>query len=549
MRYDAFKGCIPRLDAAQLPQGYATMAQNTDVRAGVLRAMMAPHVAKELSASTRTCYLHDGAWRQFGNYVEVASSMSLDDHRIYITGIGAPKQTTKTLLGNGEFRTLGMSAPAQALTMQFFGTPAQDAEIKHSVSYTYTRVNRFGEESGPAPETVVVDVLEGQGIRLTGFSVPADPAEDVVAYRVYRAEAAGYFWIYYPFTPQGNPYHEGDMPSGMMEFLDWSDAIGDIRPESLSTLLTGGMGVGRDWSPPPVDMRGICSHVGGVWAGFRGNEVCISERMAAYAWPEAYRKTLDADIVGIAPFHESLIVLTRTFPYVVSGSDPETMQQQKLPYPQACVSAKTIMVTPQGVLFASPDGLCLATPASCEVVTSKLMLAEQWRDWHPENMMGIYYNDRCYLFSLDESGDLMGKGMMIDIHGDEGLVFINIGARVVGGLHEPLHDAMMLVLERSPGARTLERWEAGGSSLPAVWESPDFRFQKPVNLACGVTMHSGSASLTIEADGYAQDIDDQESGESFWLESGFLGREWKFALFFTGEVRRVRFGFSKGDLQ
>lgn len=530
------------------------MAENIDTRSGKAVAMRGPKAFRNLSADTKAAFLHEGKWREYPTDVDVAKSFAPDnDGRVYITGNGAPQQITTTLANAVEHRRLGLSPPSTALSIAITpqGPPADGAQIEHSVLYTYTRVNRWGEESAPAPETVVVDLHEGQGVILSGFEKPdmAATGEDIVAYRVYRSEAAGFFWIHDPANPEDNdPFHAGDMPAGQQEFTDWDTATSDIRKESYSHLITQTEQSGSRWDPPPADLVGICSHVGGIWAGFTGNTVCVSEMLVPYAWPKAYQKPLGADVVAMKPWNEALIVLTTTYPYVIMGSAPEAMVQQRLPYPQACLSKRSAVTTPYGVLFASPDGLCLCTASSCEVVTEPFMTPAQWvTDFDPARMIGFFHNNRYLGFSTATAGIHQGRGIEIDFRGGDGIMPLALGKTVVGGFQDAASDRLYLILEED-GTRTLAEWEAG-PQMRARWASPRQKFRKPVNIACGVVDYEGSlATLDITADDDIQTIY-PDSDNSFWLASGFLAYDWRFSVSFTGTLLRMNFGFSKEDLQ
>ena len=92
-------------------------------------------------------------------------------------------------------------------------------------------------------------------------------------------------------------------------------------------------------------------------AGFAGNKVYFSETYIPYAFPATYALPTDSDVVALGFNGSSVVAVTKTFPYLFVGQDPSTVSPVKVNYEQACVSARSLVNVPGGVIYATPDGL------------------------------------------------------------------------------------------------------------------------------------------------------------------------------------------------
>jgi hypothetical protein len=103
--------------------------------------------------------------------------------------------------------------------------------------------------------------------------------------------------------------------------------------------------------------------------------------------------TVDFNIVGLGVYQQTLVVLTTSFPYLISGVSPISMSQQKLPIPQPCVSKKSIASDQYGVLYASPNGLVSLGSGTQDVVTTPLYTRDEWQELNPQTLVGMIYNN------------------------------------------------------------------------------------------------------------------------------------------------------------
>jgi len=156
---------------------------------------------------------------------------------------------------------------------------------------------------------------------------------------------------------------------------------------------------------------------------------------------------------------------TTANPYFIYGADSASMTAQKLDSNQACVSARSIATVEGGVLYASPDGLCVADPTGVKVASSGLFTREDWQKLDPATMFAIEHENIYYLFYSGQGGgcltfDLASKKL--------GRVGLSASAAFVDRLDDTLYvvaGTAILAVFGSASRRT-GRWRSARSVLP-----------------------------------------------------------------------------------
>ena len=156
------------------------------------------------------------------------------------------------------------------------------------------------------------------------------------------------------------------------------------------------------WPKPVIGsnpyLRGLTGMPNGIMAGFLDNTVAFCEPYTPYAWPVEYEISTEFPIVGLGVFGQTLFVGTTGNPYFISGADSASMSAQKLDSNQACASADSIASVQGGVLYASPDGLCVADPGGVKLISASLYTREDWQKLSPSTMFAIEHENIYYLF-------------------------------------------------------------------------------------------------------------------------------------------------------
>lgn len=273
--------------------------------------------------------------------------------------------------------------------------PDSEVELVEVRFYTYTFVNQWGEESkpylpgdgNPDEELPFIEVNQVQVPTITlapGAFAHLRPNDNITHWRVYRS-AAGAEQATFQFVTE--------LPVATTSFTDLR------KTESLSEgLLT------TSWFPPPtmVDgpttkyLKGIVQAPGQFLAGFLDNTVYFSEPGHAYAWPPQYAMPLSDNIIGLGMFGLTVVVLTEGGPYYLTGDAPATMSKVRLESVETCVSPRSITTVGGGVIFASQNGLCLATQQGVTNITANHYTKTEWQALAPATMICDEYDGIVY---------------------------------------------------------------------------------------------------------------------------------------------------------
>lgn len=275
--------------------------------------------------------------------------------------------------------------------------------------YLTTLVSTWGEESAPSPVSVMLELDQSDTAtvpRPAELSNAAKVAERLLAgWRIYRSNSGSLDTAFQLVADLGlvDATFLDDVPSA---------ELGEVIP-----TLT--------WLPPPVAeqppgaviatpyLAGLCAMANGITAGFNGNTVSFSPPYIPYAYPIEHDVTTKYRVVGMASFGQTLFVGTTGAPVFVSGSDPASMSVQELAVQQSCSSARSIVPVDGGVIYASPDGLCLATLSGIKVITEGLFTKADWQSLNPSSIVAAMYDGAYYfLYNNREvtSADVLGLG-------------------------------------------------------------------------------------------------------------------------------------------
>lgn len=325
--------------------------------------------------------------------------------------------------------------------------------------YVATYVTDWGWESAPSPVSEMLEVDQNDSVTVTVAAPPA--GRYIQKWRLYRSNVG---------SQSATFQFVDEMLVGTPTYLD--ELKGEQLGEPCPTLT---------WAEPPVRLdnaspaavkppkgtdpylKGIIGMPNGIIAGFIDNFVAFCHPYHTYAWPVEYQITTEFPIVGLGVFGQTLFVGTMGNPYLISGADSASMSAQKLDSEHACVSRRSIVSVGNGVVYASPDGLCQAGPGGVQLLTGELFSREDWQALGPANIVaaaheGVYYfwtATDCW--ALDFVGKKLGRIMGVPptaVHRD--MLTDHLYA-VVGAEVRKLF---------SDGRRTAT-WRSGLAQLPA----------------------------------------------------------------------------------
>lgn len=532
----AFQGEQPRANPRLLGERQAQTALNCDLRSGAIRpwhqTQFVATPSKASAGTVETIYLFaDTYWFNWRADVDVHKGPIAGDteERTYWTGDGYPKVTNASIATatsdypSNHYR-LGLPAPASAPILSVSGTITDDDPALEEVRYyVYTYVTAWGEEGPPSPLSAETTWAPGQTVTVSGMDVAPVGAYNVTKKRIYRSNAGTSSAVFQYVTeiPVATTSHDDSLEGG---------SLGEVLPSS-------------DWLQPPEDMHSLTSLPNGIMAGAAANEVLFSEPYQPHAWPSAYRLTTDRDVVGLGSYDTNVVVCTDSNPYLVTGSDPESMSMTLLNINQGCVSKRGIVgIGSYGVLYPSADGLVLVSSEGAQIITERLMTPREWQAYKPEsihayNMGGLYV--AFYDTGTEQGGFIFDPLNQADI----GLTFIDTHA--TAGFAAPSRDSLYLAV----GGQIVQ-WDKGANPLTARWKSKQFVTGYPTSFASAQVIAESYDSLECKvwADGTLKHTQTVTNRDPFRLPSGFRATVWEIQVEGTDTVTDVLMASTNREL-
>ena len=418
IKLEQFSGIAPRIGPTELAPNQAQTASNVKLQSGEIRPWRKPVPVYTLGQSAvETIYqlekttTGDKVWLEWTSEVDVVPSPVVDitDFRIYYTDGVGPKKTNwnlATTSGAGTkpfpdaYYQMGVPNPTTAPTLATtVGTTAENR------AYVYTYISTFGsvlEESGPSPAASIATWASGATVTVSAFATAPTTAAgyNITNIRIYRAVTGATSVVYlYVGTVSVNP------------------ATGAASGSFSDNILAANLGTALPslyYLPPPATLKGLIAMPNGIVAGFVDNQVWFCEPYLPHAWPSSYMMTVGFPIIGMGVYGQTLVVCTTYSTYLITGSTPGAMTQEKLSIFEPCVAKKSIASDQYGVLYASPNGIVAVAPGSADVVTRPLFTRDEWSAYLPTSMVGAIYQNMYIVFY--EAGNI--KAALVITRGD-----------------------------------------------------------------------------------------------------------------------------------
>lgn len=465
-RIQGFSGIAPRFTPRSLPPNYAITSRNTKLYDNRLRAhRVAKTMPNQLPSGTieRIYFLNlvdRGAWVFFPEYTDVVRGFLPQDERFFFIEGGVLKYSEYDLITGPTFTSLplGIAFPtiAPTIVVGAGGNPALPPEAR---AYTYTYVTAAGEESSNSPPSTVVSLQPGAGVVISGFGSPPANATKIRIYRTLTGDTKTAFFF-------------------VAEIAVGSPNYTDI----LTGLQLGEVLQSQDYFPPPAGLQGLAAMGNGFMAAFKGNELWFSEPNQPHAWPLKYRKVVDYPIVAIESFGatygsdmaNTLCVGTTGHPFLARGNLPEEIVVSKIPDPQPCVSARSMVNAESGVLYASPDGLMRVGQGGAGIVTRQVFERDEWQALNPTTMHGHIYDGR-YFGWFDSNG--VDQAFIFDYNDRSTGVDPKDRLSTLDIVSPAAHSDPEIQLHYvavEGGQNVLKKWEAGSANMVYRWKSKTF---------------------------------------------------------------------------
>ena len=538
IKLQSFSGIIPKTGPTLLQDSQAQVARNVKIQSGELRTWNTPSLEYTPSSLiAKTIYKFTGStgttpvWLEFNDVVDIIPGPVADtsEYRLYYTSDTNHPRKTNWLLATGNgggaapypngYYEMGVPAPTGAPTVSAAGSGTAPIETR---SYIYTYVTEFGvvaEESAPSPAVTVSANFSGDSVTIDGFATPPTGNYNFMYRRIYRT-VVGSSSVNYELV--------AEIPISQTSYVD-----------ILSVTELGLVLPSLYYTPPPNTLQGLVSMPNGILAGFTGNQIWFCEPYIPHAWPSIYMLTTEYPIVGLGVFGNSLFVGTTKNPYIITGSTPNGMTQDKLSIVQPCVSKKSIVCDQFGVVYASPNGLVSIGPGAQDVVTEALFTRDEWQTINPSSIIGAEYNNMYFGF-YNVAG--VYNTFILQRNDNPPLVNFDFAAR---SLYVEPTTGYLFGLSNTDN----KIYRLDGGSTPSVftWKSKIFQAPAPVNFgALQVHANYGSVlvsgyyiNIQIWADGtsvYNQNVTSQDPVR---LPAGFKAYNWEIQVSGNMPVRTV----------
>lgn len=399
-----------------------------------------------------------------------------------VSTVGSEAFLAAAVTGKAQLRTLQSDLTAQydnirasipsfvqsAFANFQLGSQIPDAVVRivDSRFYIATFVTDWEEESAPSPVSDKFDVDQNDYVTVTRPTVPS--SRNIVGWRLYRTNVGTQGAEFQLIAPAGSgtattvgqvkKWTNGVVTDLSNNFKYFDTTLATFQDEVESSELQE-VCPSTTWLEPPRRdsgstpyLRGLTAMPNGVMAGFYDNTVAFCESYVPYGWPAEYQMNTEYPIVAMASFGQTLVVGTQGGIDYISGADAASMSQQRNVSMQACVSAKSMITVEGGVVFASPDGLCLANGSGVQVVTANHFTRADWQAINPSQMICAYHEATVYFFG----GSIVG---MYALHLGTGKLTTVTGDTPVAAYEDRLTDRLYVVR----GTNIVQMFGAGTS--------------------------------------------------------------------------------------
>ena len=285
------------------------------------------------------------------------------------------------------------------------------------------------------------------------------------------------------------------------------------------------------YDPPNPAMKGLVANPSGFLAGFFGNTLALSEPGAPHAWPINYRLVTSHDIVGLGVFGNTIVVMTKGWPYLAIGSDPSAISMIELEVDQACVAKRGIVDFGTAVAYPSPDGLIVMASNGPTNASSGIFTRDQWQALVPTSFEAYNWEGQ-YLCFYDDG--VVQRGFVMDPF-DPAAGVRYVAKYATGGFKDLEEDILYFIVNEE-----IEQWDQGTAKLQYTWKSKPTYTPHAVNMAAAKVI---ADAYPVTAEFFVDDVRRYTklvtTVDAFKLPGGFKGEKFELVLKGTRRVSQI----------
>jgi hypothetical protein len=402
-------------------------------------------------------------------------------------------------------------------------------------AYLYTWVNEFGEESSPS--LPVTGAGNASGIWNIGNIVdPPAPTSSPLQpnwkeKRLYRTVTGA--------SGQTTYYFVNIVALGTLTYADDGSKATDAVIVNNLTLES------TSWAPPPSTLKGWIAMPNGFLIGFDGSNLYFSEAYHWHAWPAEYKQATETPVVGLGILGQTCVVCTQGYPATVTGADPSACSFTKATTNEPCLARGSIVSTPDGVIYASQNGLVLVGPGGINNVTKEIITRDEWtRDFAPQYLRAVRYQNGYLALRMPPLPSPRSAFFLDPTALKVALTELSEFASVRMLNSDFWSGEVFMILDGM-----IQRWDPPTTDLmPVQWRSKEFQFQYQENFGAfaiywddvrysninyGTSIMPTTEHVHFKVYADRQIVYDQtvpKNGRGVRLPSGFKADIWQFEI-------------------
>jgi hypothetical protein len=422
-----------------------------------------------------------------------------------------------------------------------------------SRAYVWTLVSDWGEEGPPSPPSDVANVLLVNSVGTAGVALNWNRPtgqDGINRARLYRTEsgtAGAQFYFVKEFNVTGGS-------NGSAATITEQTGGGTTLTDAVPAISLGELLPSTTWTAPPTTLFGLVSMPNGFFLGFTGNTIYASEAYEPHAWPFAYTKTVDYNIVGGASYGSSAVVCTQRQPYRVYGSDPASITVSKVDVNAPCISADSICSVGTGVAYATYEGLVVINDNESKIVTQDIVSRADWLAYWDSSMSAVFHENTYFAFSQNPAKP------SIALRFEDGRLQMFTVGTIVGrsAVKDPLDDSLYFVSKLNSDWCQISKWDGGALPQAYTWYSKVFTTSHPVTMSA-LQVFATAYPVTVEVLATTDSTGNPDimqsvgvfsvqNSQPMRLPAGFRAREWQVHVGGTNAVQTIRMATTMGEL-
>jgi hypothetical protein len=191
-----------------------------------------------------------------------------------------------------------------------------------------------------------------------------------------------------------------------------------------------------------------------------------------------------------------------------------------------CTNKRSLVDMGEYAIYASPDGLVLASNSGINLITEQILTRDQWQSYYPSNIEAYEYEGKYIAFTWDGTNASSKQGFLFDPRGQKN-AFVKLDFYATAGFNDRENDELYLVI-----GGVLKKFARGTSNRTYTWKSKEFYTNRPISPGVAKVSADSYSSLTFKlfADGSLKHTQTVTNSEIFRLPGGYRAKAFEIQL-------------------